>query len=349
MSTSEIVRPSLGPIKRASRQAVSSPAAMVKTTLLSSGQRIPLVVEPQAEGLDAVEWAAAARDRVEGWLGEHRAVLFRGFPIANVAAFQSFVAATSTGDPLQYRDRSTPRHEVGDGIYVSTIYPQDQRIRLHNEGTYWRRWALKIYFCCLKAPEQGGATPIADVRRVLGRLEPAVRERFAARQVMYVRNFNDGFGLPWQDVFQTEDRGEVETYCRTNGIELEWKDGGRLRTRQVRPAIRRHPRTGEEVWFNHAAFFHISAQEPEMRSTLLAELGEENLPYNTYYGDGSPIEEEVVVQIHRAYEEETVRFPWREGDILLLDNMSVAHGREPYRGDREVVVAMTEPVGDSDG
>lgn len=348
MRTSDTSRPSLGPIKRASRQAVASPAAMVKTGFLGPGQRFPFVVEPDAEGLGAAEWAAAARDRVEGWLSEHRAVLFRGFPIADVAAFQSFVAASSTGEPLQYRDRSTPRHEVGSGIYVSTIYPQDQRIRLHNEGTYWRQWALKIYFCCLRAPEQGGATPIADVRRVLSRLDPAVRERFAERRVMYVRNYNDGFGLPWQEVFQTADRGEVESYCRANGIELEWKDGDRLRTRQVRPAIRRHPRTGEEVWFNHAAFFHISSQDPEMRSTLLAELGEDNLPYNTYYGDGSAIEEEVVAQIHRAYEAETVRFPWLEGDILLLDNMSVAHGREPYRGEREVVVAMTEPVADSD-
>jgi hypothetical protein len=32
--------------------------------------------------------------------------------------------------------------------------------------------------------------------------------------------------------------------------------------------------------------------------------------------------------------------------MLLLDNMAVAHGREPYRGERLVAVAMKEPHGE---
>lgn len=336
-------KPSLGGFQRVERRAVSlDQPVRVRPTI--PGRQIPMTVEPAIDGLDLVEWATTHRGELERLLTEHRALLFRGFHVESVDQFERFVAASSTGEPLKYRDRSTPRNEVGTGIYVSTIYPSDQRIRPHNEGTYWMRWALKIYFCCLQAAEQGGETPIADVRRVLGRIDPDVRRSFAEKGVMYVRNYNDGLGLPWQDVFQTSDRDEVEAYCRDNRISFEWKDGERLRTRQVRPAIRLHPKTGEPVWFNHAAFFHITSQEPDVRDALLRDLAMEDLPYNTYYGDGAPIPPEVVEHLRAAYREETILFPWQNGDVMLLDNMTVAHAREPYKGERRIVVAMTEPV-----
>lgn len=50
---------------------------------------------------------------------------------------------------------------------------------------------------------------------------------------MYMRNFGDGFGLPWQTVFQTTEKAKVEAYCRIHDIKVEWKEGERLRTYQV--------------------------------------------------------------------------------------------------------------------
>src|SRR5215470_5257113 len=167
----------------------------VNTGYLKPGQAIPLVVEPIVERVDLAQWAQANRECIEGLLLNHRAVLFRGFDVKTVADFKHFALATSSGELLEYTDRSSPRHEVGDGIYVSTIYPADRRINLHNEGTYWLAWPLKIYFCCLGPPDQGGETPIADVRKVFERLDPDIKSNFIDKQVMYVRNYNDGFGL----------------------------------------------------------------------------------------------------------------------------------------------------------
>jgi alpha-ketoglutarate-dependent taurine dioxygenase len=161
---------------------------------------------------------------------------------------------------------------------------------------------------------------------------------------MYVRNFGDGFGLAWQDVFQTADKQAVERHCRAKGIETEWKEGDRLRTRAVRRALARHPKTGELVWFNHATFFHLSTLEPTVRQALLEEFEESELPTNTYYGDGSAIDPEVLEQLRAAYDAEIVRFPWQEGDLLMLDNMLVAHGRAPFSGPRQILVGMAEPV-----
>jgi alpha-ketoglutarate-dependent taurine dioxygenase len=317
---------------------------LVKIGRLDGDRPIPFLIQPNIEGVNLSTWAAENREQVDQWLGEHRALLFRGFGVHTVEAFEATVMAASNGELLEYRDRSTPRTTQGNRIYTSTVHPADQRIHLHNEGTYWLKWALKIFFCCQIAPPEGGATPIANVHHVHNRIRPEIRDRFIERQWALVRNFNDGFGLSWQETYQTDDRSEVEAYCRANGVEFEWKEGDRLRTRQVRPAVRKHPVTGEALWFNHAAFFHHTSLEPTMRDALISEFGVDGLPYNTTYGDGSPIEPEVAAHLRSAYEEEKVIFPWQEGDVMLLDNMTIAHAREPYVGDRKVIVSMTDAV-----
>jgi len=328
----------------ARRKSVDAPAeSPVSRAPMFEDRALPLVVRPAVEGVDLNAWAkehgSGARDLVR----DHGAVLFRGFGVTRVEDFERFVGHTSDGPALDYKDRSTPRESRGSKVYTSTVYPSDQTIRLHNEGTYWLTWAMKLYFCCRVAASSGGETPLANVAAVCRHLSPHLRRRFTDKGMVLVRNYNDGFGLPWQEVFQTDDRAEVESYCRDNKIDFEWKDGGRLRTRQVRPAIRRHPHSGELVWFNHAAFFHVTALEPDLRQALLDDFGEEGLPYNTYFGDGTPIAPEDIAEIHAAYRKETVMFPWQVGDVMIVDNMSVAHARQPYEGDREVIVMMTEP------
>lgn len=344
MKNPELQKHSIGNLGSVRRKPVSiSQEKLVATGFLKPGQTIPLVVQTVVEGINLVTWATSNREIIETLLLEHRAILFRNFSVDTTAQFDQFIKATSNKKLLEYRDRSSPRHEVGDKIYTSTDYPAEHSIFLHNEGTYWLSWPLKIYFCCITAAQQGGATPIADCRNIFARIDPKIRERFIQKQVLYVRNYNDGFGLTWQTVFQTKDKAKVEEYCRSNRIEFEWKDGDRLRTRQVRPAVAQHPRTGEMVWFNHATFFHVSTLEPMMRDALLTEFKDEDLPNNTYYGDSSPIELSVLDELREAYRQEKVIFPWQEGDVLMLDNMSIAHGREPFLGPRKVLVGMAEP------
>lgn len=320
----------------------SSQTEWVDLHPLYEDRAVPLVVEPRVAGLDLVQWTETNKDFVEELFHKHHALLFRNFARGGIAEFERFVDAASNAERLAYRDRSTPRGSHGDRIYDATIYPADQRINLHNEGTYWVTWAKKIFFACITNAETGGQTPIADVHRVYERIDPSIRSEFEAKGVLYVRNYNHGFGLTWQNVYQTESKDEVIEYARANRIELEWRPEGRLRTRQARPAVRKHPVSGEPLWFNHGAFFHVSALEPSLRDTFLAELGEDELPYNTYYGDGSEISADVVRHILDAYNAEKVIFRWQEGDVALYDNMRIAHAREPYSGERLMIVAMTE-------
>jgi alpha-ketoglutarate-dependent taurine dioxygenase len=94
--------------------------------------------------------------------------------------------------------------------------------------------------------------------------------------------------------------------------------------------VARHPRTGETVWFNHAIFFHVTTLEKALSEVLLDSFEVWDLPNNTFYGDGSPIEPDVLDEIREAYLQECVAYDWREGDVLLIGNMLTAHARAPY-------------------
>jgi alpha-ketoglutarate-dependent taurine dioxygenase len=330
--------------KTTRRQAVKvSESNLVTVEFLNPEQPLPLVIKPAVDGINLVTWAASNRDAIATWLLQHGGLLFRNFNIREVLQFEQFIQALS-GTLLDYSYRSTPRSQVSGKIYTSTEYPANQSIPLHNEMAYSLSWPMKIWFCCLKSAQQGGETPIVDSRKIFQRLDSKIKDKFIQKKVMYVRNYSDNLDLSWENVFQTKNQLKVEDYCRSAGIEFEWKDGGKhLRTRQVCQAVATHPKTGETVWFNQAHLFHVSSLNPEVRQTLLSTIKEEDLPRNVYYGDGSPIEASILDEIREIYQQETVTFPWQEGDVLMLDNMLIAHGRKPFMGSRKVVVGMAEP------
>jgi len=336
----------LAKLSHARRKPIEvSKGNLVRAACFQPTASLPLVVQPLVNGIDPAAWATTNRSWIEEKLSLHGGVLFRGFNITSVELFRGFIGAIAGTEPLAYSERSSPRMAVGENIYTSTDYPATQSIFLHNENSYQQSWPMNIFFYCATPASEGGETPIADCRRVYEQLSPNVRQRFIERNWMYVRNFGEGFGLPWQTVFQTNDPSVVEEHCRQHDIHAEWRSDNRLRISAIRNAVAMHPRTGEPVWFNHATFFHVTTLEPSVRDALLADYDGGDLPTNTFYGDGSPIEPEVLEQLREAYRSETIMFSWQANDVLLLDNMLVAHGRAPYTGERKVLVGMAHPCG----
>jgi len=294
------------------------------------------------DGRDLAGWLATGREDVRRRLRTHGAVLLRGFDVGAVDGFQTAVT-TLSGEPLPYTERSSPRSTIKGRVYTSTDYPPTEEIFFHNENSYQLSWPMTLYFYCLVPPAERGATPLSDTRQVLAALDGAVVEEFARRRWMVVRNFGADFGLPWQEVFGTADRDEVERYCAAGRIQAEWRGPDRLRTTAVRDAVHRHPETGEPAWFNHVTIFHVSTLPAPVRDGLIELYGEADLPGNTYYGDGGPIDAEVLDHLRACYRSAATRFDYERGDVLVVDNMLTAHGREPFTGPRQVAVAMAEP------
>ena len=306
---------------------------------LEHGQSLPLVVTPRVpEPIHALD--QGFQQRLSEALLQAGGILLRGFTVPTPLDFRKFAA--SFGMPLaSYEFGSTPRTKIFPGIYSSTEYPAHQSIPLHNEQSYTRQWPARIWFHCITPAATGGETPIADSRLVFQRVPQPIRDSFLHRELLYVRNYSEALDVTWQRVFNTEDRDKVEQYCAANQIECEWKADGELRTRQRCQSAIRHPVTDEWVWFNQAHLFHISSVEPGIRDSLLQAVGEQNLPRNVYFGDGSPIDDASLDCIRETYRDTAVTFPWQAGDILMLDNLLVAHGRTAFTGNhRKIIVAM---------
>ena len=301
----------------------------------------PFIISSDGADGCLIDQITARRNQIMDRLHDSGAVLLRGFDAGGLDGFAAAVRALS-GEPLAYTERSSPRTSVQGHIYTSTNYPPTEEIFFHNESSYRTSWPMTLFFHCVQPPRERGATPLSDVRQVLKAIDPSVREEFGRRGWMLVRNFNAEFGLPWQEVFGTQDRDEVTRYCHANAIDADWKANGWLRTASVRNAIYRHPETKDEVWFNHAAFFHLSTLPLDAQEGLRELFAEEDLPSNTYFGDGEPIPDDVMEHIRACYRAAAVRFDYREGDVLIIDNMLTAHGRETFSPPRQIVVAMTE-------
>ncbi|WKB55585.1 TauD/TfdA family dioxygenase [Eleftheria terrae] len=303
-----------------------------------AGRNILLQVKPLTHSLD---WARQNKEQVQSLLHDQGALLVRGLRFHGSKQFGQFLEELFEHSLAEYTYRSTPRTKLGGNVYTATEYHPSETIPQHNESSYANAWAMHIGFFCMipPGPGMGGATPLADSREVLARLPAALVEKFEKKKLQYVRNYGN-VDLPWSEVFQTNDKREVEAFCESNDIAFEWTDNNGLRTRQTTPATEVHPVTGEKVWFNQAHLFHVSGLAGEVGRDMQALYRVEDLPRNVYFGDGTPIDVADLDQIRAAYDEVKFHFEWQKDDIVLLDNMLYTHGRQPYSGARKVLVGM---------
>ncbi|WP_082102400.1 TauD/TfdA family dioxygenase [Robbsia andropogonis] len=332
-------------------------------THLAECGTLPLCVSPRDPVLASsstafVAWYGERLDIIGALLDEYGAILWRGFAVPDTASFGT-LGALYPPHSHGYTAGAAPRKAIADQVYESTRMPPPFKIGLHQEMAYMATYPRLLAFYCSVPAEAGGETPICDMRRVTARLPAAVRERFSARGVMYLRNFappqrrddtnqNPLFAeyhRPWDEAFDTTERTEVERLCAERKLGCTWLDDGSITVSHVGPAMVAHPRTADIVWFNQA-----SAQHPNPRS--MGDLSYRQLqrvfgtraafPYEIRYGDGSEMPYDDLVAVYDAMDHEEVAFAWRTGDVLVIDNLLTAHGRNPYRGTRQTHVMLLD-------
>lgn len=306
---------------------------------LFDDQDFAVLVTPEAPVSDPMSWIAANLDGIQRLGLAHPAMVLRDIGVRNDTDFQR-VCSSLLGEPSAYMYRSTPRTEVIDGIMTATEYPASEEILMHCESAYQRDWPLRLAFCCIQPAASGGQTPIADIHALTQALGSELVDEFHRRGVRYIRNYHDGFDLPWQTVFQTDDPRQVEAYCKAQGIDVIWLADGRLRTEQTAQGTAVHPLSGQRLWFNQAHLFHPSALGEDVWQDMQDIFGDDGLPRDARFGDGTPIEPDVLACVRNTFAATARQFDWQAGDVMLVDNMLVAHGRRPFSGARRVLVSM---------
>ena len=322
----------------------SSPQVSLLDVELQRGK--PPILRAEATG-DAPGWAAEHRDWLRAVVAEHGAILIRGLGLSSAAEISEVFRRLATA-LMSEKEAFAARRVYADGVYSSATWPANQQMCMHHELSYRLEVPSLMLFACLRAPDRGGATAVSDSPTVLDGLPKYLTERFERDGWLLARSYNDEIGATLAEAFGTEDRGAIEDYCRANAIEFAWQPDGGLRTRQRRRAVVRHPMTGRRCFFNQIAFLNEWTIAAEIREYLVDVYGADGLPFNTCFGTGEPLSEEIVELINGVYEAKTVREPWQAGDLMLVDNIRTAHSREAYEGPREILVGMAEPVRLSD-
>ena len=308
----------------------------------AADRTFPYLLEPDLAGQRLEDWLPQHRTDAFASLMQHGALLFRGFQVEGERDFE--LAASALSDGLESRYGDLVKRASARFVYDATVYPSNRAILFHNEGSHTPKLPTRQFFFCGRDRFTGGETPIVDCRRVYQALPAELRAAFATRGLRYVRNFIPGVDVPWQDFFRTQSKAEVEARCRADGVTWEWRGDGGLRTQTRGHAVIAHPVTGEPSFCNQIMLHHTACLDARTRDALRAVLAPGELPRDVQFGDGGAIADDIVAEILRVTVRTAARFTWRRGDVLMLDNLSTAHARSPFQGDRQILVAVGDVV-----
>ncbi len=347
----------------------------MKESFLNS-QQLPLLVEPIGNGNskeELTQWLKANRTSIGNKFVKHGAILFRDFDINTPKAFEDVALAVDPKLEHAYYGTS-PRNMVKGTNYVFTAseLPGHYPIAQHCEMSYVKNPPVNIFFYCHVEPSFGGESPLCNFRKVYAELNESIRNDFDKKGLITVRNYsglgkNSLFNLfelkKWNEIFNTNDKLEVEKQCREQGIEFDWVNGDNLRLQHRTPAAIEHPVTKEKVWFNHLQVFHPHGADTEYsyihahqhRSKTLfwkyflsvmvkfksITTQPINQSMNVLFGDGTPVPNSYVEHVQEIIWKNMVIIPWKKKDVIAVDNFSTSHGRMPFEGPREILVSWS--------
>lgn len=306
----------------------------------------PFLLVHAPANVPAEEWARENRTALREALLKHGAIQIRGLGLDR----QQFGAVGRVLEPdaIDYTGGIGPRHLVEEDVFTSTDLPPAVGLASHNEMSYSSTWPMRVMFFCEKAPSEGGATTVCDARRMLECLPDDVRDELNARGIRYVRNYSKR--VPYksiQETFGTTDRQVIDAFCEKNNIQTEWQDETTLQLRQIGPAVRRHPETGESIFFNTLVLWHPAYWLDIMRRVYPGAPEPQtpgDLWQDAQFADGGVIPDATINLIRSAYEEQELDIAWQSGDMLYIDNMLASHGRKPFSGQRSILASFRQPA-----
>ncbi len=310
------------------------------------GDPFPLALEcntPSASLDDVVAWIVDQSADLCARATRHGAVLFRGFPVQTPDDLDRFIAAFGL-ENFAYEDslsnavrvNKTPR------VFTANEAPPSVAIFLHHEMAQTPIYPSKLFFFCEKTAEEGGATPICRSDVLWARLEER-RPDFARDCVEKGLKYSNvmpshddpesGMGRSWQSTLKARTPAEAEARLHDLGYTWEWLDDGCLRaTTPVLQAVRDLD-GGRRSFFNQliAAYkgWKDVRNDPSKAIT---------------FGDGSPLDRDAVIEAIALADELSFDIPWRQGDVALIDNYVVMHGRRPFSGTRKVLASLVASV-----
>ncbi|KAK9059676.1 hypothetical protein SSX86_020380 [Deinandra increscens subsp. villosa] len=299
---------------------------------LDDGVLFPAVLNPNESTtlqLSTFEEAIRAnKPWLESLLVKSGAILFRGFPVVSPSDFNNVIEAFGFPE-LPYVGGQALRTHVVGRVYTANESPLDKGIPFHHEMAYVLDFPTKLIFFCEEEPEKGGETPIVLSHIIYEKMKerhPDFVAKLEKHGLNYIKIADDGddpsssSGNGWKSAYKTDDKNVAEERAAKQGMRIEWTGNVAKMIVGPLPATRFDKESNKKTWFNSLAVaYGVSTSEKiENRSSSL-ELG-----------NGDPlVDDDVVKDMFKIMEEECVVIPWKKGDVLLVNNLTVLHSRRP--------------------
>src|SRR5215210_5644356 len=88
--------PNLKKFGATKRKALAiSQESLIKTRYLNTDDQFPLVIEPNVDDMNLIDWTQNNLEFIEAKLLKHAAILFHGFQVDTIARFEQFVRTIS--------------------------------------------------------------------------------------------------------------------------------------------------------------------------------------------------------------------------------------------------------------
>lgn len=315
----------------------------------------PLFIEPVSERLrvldGALELLAATRGVLDRLICTHGGIVLRGFPISEAAHFGALAGLFPSFEG-NYLGGVAPRARIGGQVMESTRLDKHVKLRLHSEMAYMQDFPARIAFFCRKAAEVGGETIVADLRGLLLALPEKLRHKVEMLGVITVRNFAPPSReldssvahmdlRSWNIAFESDEPAVVEEICKTKGLVVTWNEDKSLTVVNQTPATVVHPTTGQRLYRANLHSYTSTSVNEGMDAGLMERVrASQKRPSGTFLGNGEPLSADELASFDSYIEAHTLAWPWKNGDVMILDNLEMWHGRNPYEGSREVQVVM---------
>lgn len=287
---------------------------------------------------DFLDSVVSDPDELKRRLYEKKFILIRGLKLDR-RSFGNLGRSISESS-IEYKGGIGPRHLVDDEVYTSTDLPPPAALAQHHEMAYTTTWPMLVLFHSEVCAPFGGATTVCDSSALLETLDEAWLEKLRNVGVRYVRNYFDG--NPYKSIsetFGTDDKDKINQFCAANDIEAIWLSDTHLQLVQTAPAVRAHPVTGQESFFNTLGLWHPQYWQPLTQASypgIEEPKDRDHLWQTSEFGNGDPFEDDDIKSLLKLYEGSQFEVQWKQGDVLIIDNMLASHGRMAFQGDRSV-------------
>jgi hypothetical protein len=304
-------------------------------------------------------------------LDQYGAILFRGFEVENGNQFQQVLEILNIKLESVYHFGSAHRVRITDKVFTSSEAPPDTIIAPHNELNMvpWRPNILAFF--CQVQPDIYGETPIINTEKLFNSLSPSLQHKIANYPQRFVRYVPNHL---LELVFEGLSREEITKLLTEQKFDFYWEEDGSLNFECSYTTLFSHPRTSKlcfclsivdclvsREWYRNisqrypfrkrlyysllpAKFYQKFQQRLTSAATVVDGSQKRTSTLDAYFlnsnGQPTTMMEAEAKELGKAEWKNASIFPWKQGDILLIDNLQVAHSRLNTGGKRKILTAF---------